>query len=316
MCPGGGDIRLCQTPIPFLGGDPIHAAKTCLITGANGLLGGALQTVLAESFRVTARGHSQLDITNRAAVEAVLYETEPEVIVNGAALADVDRCQREPEAAMAVNRDGPRNLAAAAAKAGIFIVHFSTDYVFSGDARNPYRESEGTGPLSVYGESKLAGEKAVASETSHHLIIRTAWLFGPGRPTLVDNVADQLLRGERVEIVADQVSSPTYSLSLARATARLMEQGETGLFHYVGRGSCSRYDMSIFIAEWLVSRGFKATVADVTPLTSSELDWTAPRPSYSSLSVERFEEADGKKIPMWQEMLSDYLESRIKDWSR
>jgi len=203
-----------------------------LLTGAGGQLGRALQVAL-ERHQLIALERRELDITDPAAVREALRRHRPELVLNAAAYTRVDGAESEPEAAFAVNAEGPRHLAKASAAGGIALLHMSTDYVFDGTANCPYDESAPANPRSVYGASKLAGEQAVREHNPRHLIVRTAWLYhtvGHNFPTTMLALAG---RGE-VRVVDDQRGSPTYAPHLTAAIARLIESGAAGIYHLAG----------------------------------------------------------------------------------
>jgi dTDP-4-dehydrorhamnose reductase len=255
----------------------------------------------------------QIDITDPAAVDALLdrLEAEPgglEAIVNCAAWTDVDGAESKAEQAHAVNADGAGILARAAARIGVPLLHISTDYVFDGvaplgaDGRaRPYVESDPTGPRSVYGSTKLEGERRVLAASPRHLVVRTAWLYGvDGR-----NFVATMLRlgGERdaVQVVTDQIGSPTWSGHLAPAILGLLERGVSGLVHLTGAGEVS---WNGFASE--IFRQAEVHCA-VEPATSEQMALPAPRPAWSALASER---DDVLPMPDWRDGLAGYLAAR------
>ncbi|MGA9874483.1 MAG: dTDP-4-dehydrorhamnose reductase [Solirubrobacteraceae bacterium] len=280
-----------------------------LVTGAAGMLGNDVRRVGERA------GHElilvdlpQLDITDEAAVGSFFERERPEATVNCAAWTNVDGAETSREAAHAVNANGAGNLARAAAAIGTPLLHISTDYVFDGNAPldasgrpRAYVESDPTGPRSVYGETKLAGERQVLAASPSHAIVRTAWLYGTGGPNFVATMLR--LAGERdaVQVVDDQIGSPTWSGHLAPAVVGLLERGVSGLVHLTGAGSVS----------W---NGFAKEIfrqADVScrveAVSSAEMSRPAPRPAFSVLETERDD-----VLPMgpWQDGLAGYLAAR------
>jgi dTDP-4-dehydrorhamnose reductase len=235
-------------------------------------------------------------------VRAALRDVRPDAAINCAAWTDVDGAEASEERATLVNGAGAGHVAAAAAEAGAFVVHVSTDYVFPGDAAEPYLEDAPTGPRSAYGRSKLAGELAVLDAAPDaHAIVRTAWVFGPhGR-----NFVDTMLRlgGERdeVTVVDDQVGCPTYTGHLARALVTVAERRSHGILHVAGGGRCSWWE--------LARATFERAGLDVTVHRgrSADLDRPAPRPAFSVLASTR---ADAPTLPSWQEGLAAHLAAR------
>jgi dTDP-4-dehydrorhamnose reductase len=251
---------------------------------------------------VVALTRAELDITDADAVRAIVRDARPDAVVNGAAWPDVDGAEAAAAAATAINGDGAGHVAAAAAEAGAFVVHVSTDYVFAGDATEPYAEADPTGPRTAYGRSKLAGERAVAAAAPDaHAIVRTAWLFGPhGR-----NFVDTMLRlgGERDElkVVDDQIGSPTYTGHLAQALVAVAERRSNGVLHAAGGGRCSWFALA---RETFARTGMTVTVR---PCSTAEYPLPAPRPPFSVLGSTR---ADAPTLPPWQEGLAAYLATR------
>jgi dTDP-4-dehydrorhamnose reductase len=250
----------------------------------------------------------ELDITDPRAVEDAFARIRPEAVLNCAAWTDVDGAESHREQAHAVNADGPRNLALAAAWERVPLLHVSTDYVFSGEAfadsqgvPRAYVESDPTGPRTVYGQTKLAGEREVLGASPRHAVVRSAWLFGiAGR-----NFADTMLKlaGDReaVQVVTDQVGCPTWTGHLAPALLGLLERGVAGLVHLAGTGHVSWND---FATEIFRQAGVSCRVEDAT---SEQLARPAPRPAWSVLESER---DDLLPLPPWQDGLAGYLAAR------
>jgi dTDP-4-dehydrorhamnose reductase len=249
----------------------------------------------------------ELDIADPKAVEDAFARVRPEAVLNCAAWTDVDGAESHREQAHAVNVDGPRNLALAAAWERVPLLHVSTDYVFSGepflDAAAPraYVESDPTGPRSVYGQTKLAGEREVLAASPRHAVVRSAWLFGIGGR----NFADTMLRlaGERdaVQVVTDQVGCPTWTGHLAPALLGLLEREIAGLVHLAGAGHVS---WNGFTAEIFRQAEVSCRVEEAT---SEQMARPAPRPAWSVLESER---ADVLPLPPWQDGLAGYLAAR------
>lgn len=250
----------------------------------------------------------EIDITDPASVEMALQRARPEGVLNCAARTDVDGQESDREGAQAVNADGAGNLARAAAAAGVALVSVSTDYVFSGEAPQdssghprPYLESDPTGPRSVYGETKLAGERQVLAASPRHAVARTAWLFGVGGRNFVETMLGLASDREAVQVVTDQVGCPTWSGHLAPALLGLLERGVGGLVHLAGGGHVS---WNGFAAEI-----FRQAEVDcrVEEATSEQVARPAPRPPWSALESER---ADVLPLPPWQDGLAGYLAAR------
>jgi dTDP-4-dehydrorhamnose reductase len=272
-----------------------------LLTGAAGMLGHDV-TAAAErtGHDVTPLSRRELDIRDPDAIDLAIAAVRPDAVVNCAAWTDVDGAEAHEAEATQLNGTAAGHLAAAAARAGAFIVQVSTDYVFDGTATTPYLESAPTAPQSAYGRSKLAGELAVAEHApGANAIVRTAWLFGAHGGNFVATM--RRLAGERdaLTVVDDQVGCPTYSGHLAAALVTIAERRLGGLRHVAGGGECSWYD--------LAAATFAATGAavELTRGRTADLDRPAPRPAYSVLRSER---PDTPVLPPWQDGLHAYLE--------
>jgi dTDP-4-dehydrorhamnose reductase len=275
-----------------------------LITGANGMLGQELVPLLAARQTVRACGHADCDITDQAAVSRVIAEAAPELVINCAAMADVDGCERDPARALAVNARGAGNLARAAENIGARLFHLSTDYVFDGAKRTPYTEQDAPNPLSVYGHSKLEGERMVlysASGPSPHLIIRTSWLYGKYRTNFVDKTVENARAGKPIIAVTEQVSCPTWTFHLAERIAGLVEKSAAGILHLAGSGACSRYEM----AQYIVSK--LGLHAEITAATWEKINPPARRPAYTAMTSTRFAELALAPLPEWRAALDEYL---------
>ncbi len=279
-----------------------------LVFGGAGMLGRA---VAAEARRrgwaALALSHAAADLADR---ERLLYWAaafRPELVVNCAALTQVDACESDRERALAINGEAVANAAAAAAAAGARFLHVSSDYVFDGRASAPYREDAPTAPLSVYGESKLVGERRALAHAGS-LVVRASWLFGPGGPNFVTTMLALVAAGKTpLRVVDDQQGCPTYTPFLARAVADLALRREvTGVVHYRNREPVSWYAFARAIVR--LSPAGPAS-AEVLPVTTADFPRPAPRPAYSVLDVARFEAAAGRRVEPWEAGLCDYLES-------
>jgi len=251
---------------------------------------------------------SELDVTDAASARDAVERVAPDAVLNCAAWTDVDGAESQPERAHAVNAAGAGNIAEAAAGAGVPLVHLSTDYVFGGQPpldseRRPraYVESDPTGPRSVYGESKLAGERLVLAAGPRHCVVRTAWLFGVGGRNFADTMLRLAAERDSVQVVTDQVGCPTWTGHLAPGLLGLIERGVSGLVHLAGSGrvSWNGYAAEIFR---------QAEVScEVQPATSEQMPRAASRPAWSALESER---DDVLPLPPWQDGLEGYLAAR------
>lgn len=277
-----------------------------LILGGTGMLGRAV-TAAARRRGWPALGLSraQADVEEEARIAYWMAAFRPQLVVNCAAFTRVDDCETRRDHAMAVNGEAVGRLAAAAGREGARLVQVSSDYVFAGDGRQPYREDDPVGPRSVYGESKRLGEeRALAHDGS--LVVRTSWLFGPGGPNFVAAITGQIDRGTQpLRVVADQLGAPTYTPFLARALLDLAALPAAGIVHYRNNEPVSWYSFASEIARWWPGpRG----LVEVVPVTTAEFPRPAPRPAWSVLAVERCEALLGRRVESWEWGLAEYLE--------
>ncbi len=277
-----------------------------VVTGAQGMLGQAVVATARErGHDVIALTRADLDLTDADAVGAAIDSARPEAVVNCAAWTDVDGAQEREFEATAINGAGAGNLARAAASAGARLVHVSTDYVFDGNASEPYIESDPVGPRSAYGRSKLAGEREVLAAGADHAIVRTAWLFGAGGRNFVDTMLTLGAQRDELRVVDDQVGCPTWTGHLAPALLTLAEGGSTGIFHAASRGRCSWFELARAAIE---RSGLSCAVL---PTTTAEFPRPAPRPAFSVLGTERGD--DALTLPAWQDGLDAFLAARAAD---
>ena len=271
-----------------------------LVTGAKGMLGQAVVAAAEKSGDQTlALGRSELDITDAAAVATAIEQFEPDALINCAAWTDVDGAEAEEAAATEINGSGAANLAAACTRNGVRLVHVSTDYVFDGSATQPYLESDPVSAQSAYSRSKLAGEVAIEAAGGDYAIVRTAWLFGAGGSNFVDTMLRLGAEREQIEVVTDQIGCPTWTGHLAPALIACAAADETGIFHAVGGGRCSWFDLA---SETIALAGLSCKVE---PTTTESFPRPAPRPAFSVLGSERGGEAI--VLPDWHEGLRGYL---------
>jgi dTDP-4-dehydrorhamnose reductase len=280
-----------------------------LVTGSGGMLGGdVMRAGERGGHELVGLPHAELDITDGPAVQAAISRAGPDAVINCAAWTDVDGAEAHAESAQAVNSGGAGNLARAAAAAGTPLVHVSSDYVFEGRPEldsagrpRPYLESDRTHPLSVYGQSKLAGEREVLDASSSHAVVRSSWLFGLGGPNFVETMLRLAGERESVQVVTDQVGCPSWTGHLAPALIGLLERGLAGLCHLAGAGEVSWNGFAKEI--------FRQAERDcrVEPATTEQMARPALRPAYSALESER---NDVLPMPPWQDGLAGYLAAR------
>ena len=289
-----------------------------LILGAQGQLGQALIHQLEPMMPTVALGRAALDLTQGDRILPLVSQYQPTVIVNAAAYTAVDRAETESDLAHQVNATAPGLLAEAAAAVGARLIHLSTDYVFDGHRSRPWPEDAPTAPLSVYGRSKLAGEVAVRSHLpDHHLILRTAWVYGAQGPGNFVKTMVRLVR-ERPElrVVADQIGTPTWTGDLAAAIARLIQLDAAvppGTYHYTNSGVASWYDFAVAIVEEARALGAPLQVERVVPIASEAYPTPVERPAYSVLDCRKLTALLGAPAPHWRQSLRTMLQHYLKE---
>jgi len=279
-----------------------------LLIGANGQLGSDLRKI-SGAHEVVFRTHGDLDIVHFATVQEEIRRIQPEVIINTAAFHKVDLCETEILPAFEVNAYGVRNLALAARDVDSVLVHFSTDYVFEGTARKPYKEDDAADPVNAYGISKLAGEKFVRYLWPKSFVIRTCGLYGLAGSSgkggnFVEMMLKKALNGDSIRVVNDQRLTPTSTRELARKVMEIIHTKYYGLYHITGGGECSWYEFAqaIFELEGLRAR--------LSPTTAREFNAAAQRPAYSVLQNARLQQLGIDDLQDWRQALKEYLASR------
>jgi dTDP-4-dehydrorhamnose reductase len=265
-----------------------------LLTGRRGQLGSELERALDGA---VATDRSTLDLAVPAAISRMVREVKPDVIINAAAYNAVDRAESERELAMQVNAVAPGVLAEEAKRAGALLVHYSTDYVFDGAKRSPYREDDAPNPLGHYGRTKLEGERAVAASGCRHLLVRTSWVYGPRATNFYQLIRRKAEAGEPMRMVDDQTSVPTPAAFLSFHTVQLLNKGAEGLLHLVPSGQATRYEFALEVVKRTASR------SRVEPARSAEFPSPAARPVYSVLENRRAAALLGDPLAGWRELV-------------
>ncbi len=276
--------------------------KRLIVTGAGGMLGADVTRQFSSDFKVTGLTRQDLDITDKKAVRQVFKHYRPEIVINCAAFTRVDDCESMKETAFSVNAEGPGILASACRDSGALLVHISTDYVFDGSKKSPWKEDEPKAPLNIYGESKLQGEKRVEARCDNYLIIRTSWLFGLNGPNFIATMLNLSKKRDELSVVNDQEGSPTSTRDLAWGIKMLVMHDLRGVFHCCNSGSCTWFDLCRFVFE---KRGIKGVT--LKPVPSESFPRPAARPEYSVLDTSRFKKFTGRKMRPWQQAVSEYL---------
>lgn len=274
-----------------------------LVTGASGLLGRAMvQQLSASGWTTQGYSHKEMDICDVEAVRRAVEHLRPDLIVNCAATADVDRCEREPGWAYAVNEQGARFLAQAATAAGAEFVHVSTDYVFDGTKAGFYTQEDQPNPLSVYAKSKLAGERAASAACERSYIIRTSWLFGAGGKNFGSRVIEYARTLPRLKGVQDQTSIPTYAPDLARRIEEIISLKTYGLYHGVNSGPASWLEFARLALELA-----GITDVEIEPVTRADLNQAAPRPHNTAMRCLLSERLGLAPLRHWREAAVDFV---------
>ena len=272
-----------------------------LLTGRNGQVGWELARLLPPA-ELIATGRAELDLADQAAIRRVVREAKPQLIVNAAAYTAVDKAEAQPDLAMRINGIAPGVLAEEAKRLGALLVHYSTDYVFDGTKSTAYVEDDAPNPHSVYGRSKLAGERAVQASGCRHLILRTSWVYGPRGKNFFLTIAAKARAGERLRVVDDQRGVPTTSAFLAERTLALIARDASGLLHLVPAGETTWYGFAREIVQLTGSR------SEVQPIKTGEFPGAARRPANSVLDNRRAA-AILRQPPHWRELLDDVRKS-------
>jgi dTDP-4-dehydrorhamnose reductase len=297
-----------------------------LLLGADGQLGYELQRAcapLGEILPYTLSGKlsgrqacGQADFSQEGAVEALVREHKPTLVVNAVAHTAVDRAEDEPALSQRVNADAVAELAQACMRAGAELVHYSTDYVFDGKSKRPWREDDATGPINVYGRSKLDGEEAIRASGARHRILRTAWVYGARGQNFLRTALRLAPERDELRIVNVQVGSPTPARWLASATALSLvrKPDAEGTWHVVADGECSWHEFAMAIYGDALVAGVIARAPKLIGIPSSEYPTKARRPSYSRLDTSKFERDFGFRLPDWRiglrEVIAELAEAK------
>ncbi|MCX7897925.1 MAG: dTDP-4-dehydrorhamnose reductase [Rhodocyclaceae bacterium] len=281
-----------------------------LLTGANGQVGWELVRTLACLGEVVAFDRQGLDLAQPDGIRNTLRTIRPQVIVNAAAYTAVDAAEREKSLAFAINGDAPGILAEEARRLDALLIHYSTDYVFDGKKSAPYREEDPTHPLSVYGQSKQAGEAAIAASGCRHLIFRVSWVYGRRGRNFFLTILRLAREKEELKVVADQIGAPTWSRMIAEATALALARyhGQTGLYHLCASGETSWHGFAARIIERAHAQGLLGKLLPVRPITSAEYPAAAPRPANSRLDCTHLRQDFALTLPDWETQLALCLE--------
>jgi dTDP-4-dehydrorhamnose reductase len=299
-----------------------YGTMKIIIIGSSGRLGAALMREYRGKYDVDGFNHTQLDLSNLNGVRERLRATNFDVLINAAAFTNVDLCETERDRAFLINAEAPGVLARICCDKRAKLIHFSTDYVFDGEKRAPYAEEDEAKPISIYGESKLAGEKNVLATENRHLVVRVSWVFGPDRPSFIDGIIKRAQENREVDAVADKFSAPTYTADIAEMVSRVLDAWSRralapdglragrlqGIVHFANAGECSWQEYG----QWALDRCHEAGVPlETTTVGARKLkdmaNWIARRPVYSVLSTAKYTKLTGAPSRTWRDAVADYI---------
>jgi dTDP-4-dehydrorhamnose reductase len=308
-----------------------------VIVGSNGRLGTELARAYHKNYEVIGYNRSALDVENLAQLRETLHPNDFRILINCAAFTNVDLCESQRKRAFIINSEVPRELAEICRAKNARLIHFSTDYVFDGEKREPYLESDPANPISVYGESKRAGEENVLAAQGRHLVVRVSWVFGPDRPSFIDGVIKRARENEHVDAIADKFATPTYTKDIAemlprffnpvagigdpgravrdRGNAGVNDSGysDSGILHFANTGECSWQEYAQHALDCCHKLGVPLKARTVAPLKLSDMkNFIARRPIYSVLSTSKFNALAGKSPRSWQDAVAEYVRESVR----
>ncbi len=307
-----------------------------VVVGSGGRLGTALMREYQDMFDVTGFNHIQLDLANAGEIHAKIGKMDFDVLVNAAAFTNVDLCEKQRDQVFRINAEAPRLLAGICRDKKAKFIHFSTDYVFDGEKREPYVEEDSTNPISVYGESKRMGEENVLAVQDGHLVVRLAWIFGPDRPSFVDGMIARARESEQVAAVADKFSTPTYTRDIAEMLLPILDRSAgrgdalrrprtpqrgvptntnadvAGLLHFTNLGECSWQEYAQHALDCCHQFGIPLKARKVASLKLSEMkNFIARRPVYTVLSTAKYSRLTGSSPRPWRDAVAEYVREYV-----
>jgi len=277
----------------------IEERQKVLVTGARGMLGWALTKKLGLEYQLIGIDIEDADITDESQIKEEIFNIRPDVVIHCAAYTNVDNCEKNKILTNKVNSKGTENVAHACKLCQAKLLYISTDFVFDGSKKTPYTEDDVPRPVNTYGRSKLEGEKQVQDLLENYLIIRTSWLYGPHGQNFIDKITAP--GREKLEVINDQIGSPTYTMDLAQAIGKLIKKDTIGILNVTNSGYCSWYNFAAAVLS------IKKIDIPLMPITSDKLRTPARRPLYSVLSNDKFYQLMREKLRPWQESLAEYL---------
>jgi dTDP-4-dehydrorhamnose reductase len=282
------------------------------IIGSGGRLGAALAREYTSKFEVLGFDRAQLDLGRLDQLRSILSEHEFDLVVNCAALTNVDYCESHREEAFLINAQAPRFIAEICREKSAKMIHISTDYVFDGKHDTPYVEEDRPGPLSVYAESKLAGEQEVLGVSSENLVVRLAWVFGPDKPSFIDQLIKRARENDTVAAVADKFSAPSYAIDVAAWLRLAWENDADGILHLANSGACSWQEWAQYAIDVCHKLEIPLKADRVTKLSLADMkNFVAIRPVYTVLSTAKFTALGGVQPRHWREAVAEYISAHI-----
>ena len=292
----------------------VNSNPKIVVVGAGGRLGAALVREYASAGEVISFARAQLDLGELDGLRATLGPLSFDVLINAAALTNVDYCENHRDEAMRLNAEAPQVLAEICREKQARFVHVSTDYVFDGERRRPCTEEDPVEPISVYGESKRAGELRVLEANDGALVIRVSWVFGPDRPSFVDAILEKARSEERVAAVADKFSTPTYTVDIAAMLRPLLDSSQvSGILHLANRGACSWQEYAQWALDCCHKFGVPMRATRVDALSLGEMkNFVARRPVYTVLGTEKYERLTGAAPRDWHLAVADFVRDHCR----
>ena len=283
-----------------------------VIVGVGGRLGAALGREYQRDYDVTSFERMQLDLGQLDRVRSALSKAKFDLLINCAALTNVDYCESHREEAFVVNAEAPRLLAEIANEKSAKLVHFSTDYVFDGKKSDPYTEEDMAVPLSVYGESKREGERRVLEVSPKHLVVRLSWVFGPDKPSFIDQIIQRARENDVVTAVADKFSAPTYTIDVANWLRLAIDKSANGILHLANNGGCSWQEWAQYAIDVCRSLGIPLKAKRVGAVSLADMkNFVAQRPVHTVLSTAKFAALTGVQPRHWREAVAEYITAHV-----
>jgi dTDP-4-dehydrorhamnose reductase len=279
-----------------------------VIVGAGGRLGAALMREYQDQHDVIGFNRAQLDLSNSGELCERLSQIDFDVLINAAAFTNVDLCETQREQAFRINAEAPGILSKICSDKDAKLIHFSTDYVFDGEKRAPYTEEDDANPISVYGESKLAGEKNALATGDRQVVIRVSWVFGPDRSSFIDGMIKRAQENETVDAIADKFSTPTYTHDIAKMLPQFFDRDVGGILHFSNAGKCSWQEYAQWALDCCRKFGIPVKARTVGAVGLKDMrNWVARRPVYSVLSTAKYTQLADRPPRTWREAVADYI---------